>query len=443
MSGRGAVQRLAAHRRRRVQQAGQLDAPSAAWPAGRGSACPGAGCWPRAPAWARAPPPPTPRAGAARPRCGGRRWPARRGPSPSSCSCSPRWCVHRRVGRAPGRAGQRHRRGPHALAAHEQLGRGGQERALAARRRRTRSSPRTPPAAPRAARRRRRARRRGPGPRGRARPSRGRRRGCARPRAPPPTRSAREARPRRCGGGPPGRVEQRQRRGAQLARPPLQPRHQVVGDRRRAGRPLRRSGARRRRCGPAPPRARSGARAGSPPSAALAPPSSANAKPPTATSPDPGGPSVVAPTAAPASSRQRAATAPKRSPPVPSSRSSAALPSAATALPSREGCSKQNQRSPGRREATTVAGRVDVGADADGVGREHGRRPRGGHAARPRRPAGGERRDGWREGLRPEGRSSRLAAPPGDGDLARARHLDQAERAHHAARTPRSSRSCR
>ena len=113
MSGRGAVQRLAADRRRRVQQAGQLDAPSAAWRAARGSACRGAGCWPPARRRARAPPPPT-RA------CGRSARAMRRDDDGLLLAVLVRAQqllaqvrVDGRVGLAPGRAGQRERRGPH------------------------------------------------------------------------------------------------------------------------------------------------------------------------------------------------------------------------------------------------------------------------------------------------------------------------------------------
>ena len=71
------------------------------------------------------------------------------------------------------------------------------------------------------------------------------------------------------------------------------------------------------------------------------PPSGANAKPPKQANPDPGGPlreSTIAPAT---SARQRAATWVKRSGPWASS--ARTHPSAATATPSRSGCSEQNQ----------------------------------------------------------------------------------------------------
>ena len=51
---------------------------------------------------------------------------------PDCSSCSPRCSVDRRVGRAPGGAGERDRRGAQALAPHEQLGRGADEGGAAA-----------------------------------------------------------------------------------------------------------------------------------------------------------------------------------------------------------------------------------------------------------------------------------------------------------------------
>ena len=99
--------------------------------------------------------------------------------------------VDRRVGGAARRAGQRDGRGALALAAHEQLGRGGHEGGVAAADAERRSRTRRPPAARRTWRRRRARRARGRRPRGRARSSRSRPRGSARRRARRRPRSAR------------------------------------------------------------------------------------------------------------------------------------------------------------------------------------------------------------------------------------------------------------
>ena len=242
-------------------------------------------------------------------------------------SCSPRWSstagsALRRVEPASATVLARM-----ALAAHQQLGAGGDERALAARRRRTRSSRGTP----RAARRARAAAScgaaawtcdlagehdllelAGADPLDRARDRRlvvlGRHRA-----------DDDAARPDR------RRVEQRQRRrcaarpARALQRAPAAPRA-----RRRARRARRGSGARR---SPRRASATSGtiSEAGAKPAqCGAAPPSAANAKPPTATEPGAGGPSAGSRDgAARASSRQRAATAPKRSAPARLERSAA------------------------------------------------------------------------------------------------------------------------
>lgn len=107
--------------------------------------------------------------------------------------------------------------------------------------------------------------------------------------------------------------------------------------------------------------------AGSNPSQAGAPPpSGANAKPPTATGAP--GPSTCA---SATSARQAATVLPKR--PAPLAVIRVTSPSAAIAAPSRSGCSKQNQGSPGRREANASA--LGSSSPASGSVKEQSRGP--------------------------------------------------------------------
>ena len=278
--------------------------------------------------------------------------------------------VDRRVGRAADRAGQRDRRGAQPLAADEQLGRGGDERARRRGRRRTRSRSRTPSAGPRTRRRRRAASARG---RATSRAS------TIFSKAPARIRSTARAtasivvlgrRDRGDPEAPGGRgVEQRQRVGrAAPATRAAQPRDELARGRRRA-RPARpRSAGRpRRRDGRARPRARSARRRRSRPSAARRrrrgrtrsrrPPRARRRPGRGRRRPPPRRPARAMRPRRPRSARDRGL------------RAARSAPSAASAAPPRSGCSKQNQSSPSRREANTTAlgstGAVDPHGQAD------------------------------------------------------------------------------
>ena len=308
-------------------------------------------------------------------------------------SCSPRWSstagsAERRIEPASATVCARG-----AVAAHEQLRRGGHERVVAAARAEHVTGRESRPAARRTRPRRRAARARGPRPRARARSSRSRRRGCARPRARRPPRSARAARPRRSGSGPPAPG-----RAAAAAPRAARPR---AASRRAASSSGTSSGAAsaatvRRTSSPRRASATSGttrSAAANADQCGAAPPSGANAKPPTATGPAPGGPSGASATAPASSARQAEATRPKR--PGPDAVRRATVPSAASAAPSRSGCSKQNQSSPARREAKTIALGSPSARRVDG--HEHGAAepPRLAHGGRAARFQRGDRGPPW------------------------------------------------
>ena len=155
------------------------------------------------------------------------------------------------------------------------------------------------------------------------------------------------------------------------------------------------------------------------------PPSGAKAKPPTATGPAPAGASGTPDSAPAASSRQiAAASSNRRGPPV---RIARTQPSAASAAPSRSGCSKQNQGSPGRREANASAlGSVAAGngtvIEASTSPRAGARTPQRALAAREQLTAEGRRQRQRRstrsdpdahalQGTVPRPRSAQRAAP--------------------------------
>ena len=193
-----------------------------------------------------------------------------------------------------------------------------------------------------------------PPPPARAPPSPARRRGSAPPPAPPTPRSAPAAARWRSGPRPSGG----DRRAAGAPR-----------SARRAGRCSRRETAPGSTPGPASahsvrwvrPADRWSASSGITRSAGgnedhcgARPPSGPNANPPTQTGPAPAGSRSGSSLRRPrVTSAQAATRSPKRS--GPRETTSCALPSAASANPSRSGCSQQNQRSPASREANTAA----------------------------------------------------------------------------------------
>ena len=172
-------------------------------------------------------------------------------------------------------------------------------------------------------------------------------------------------------------------------------------------------------------------------------PVGAKAKPPTQTGPAPAGRPAGSSAIRPRADRSAVAAPRPRTGPAPRETASWALPSAASANPSRSGCSQQNQRSPAQPRG------------------EHA--PRSGRPARPRRvaltrrPPPPERPRLSSASSETEQRRSAVdrrvtslvgSSRAGDRDLAGAHHLDQAVRADHPlegvdlvvpSRSPRSS----